>query len=79
MLKYVKKHNRLDGCRGPPAACNPYMKIFHSIAYYKYKKKQWWLENIGQKAGFPKGRIVSGRIGAKENNVEWEVFFLRAF
>jgi len=31
-----------------------------------------WIEDIGTKAGFDKGRIISGRIGAKENLVEWE-------
>ena len=31
-----------------------------------------WLDEIGEKAGFSRGRIISGRIGAKENLVEWE-------
>jgi len=31
-----------------------------------------WVNDIGSHAGFSPGRIISGRIGAKENLVEWE-------
>ena len=36
------------------------------------KGLQYWITDIGGLAGFSPGRIVSGRIGAKENLVEWE-------
>lgn len=50
---------------------------WHITARFGHKGKvvtalKTWLEEIGMKAGFSKGRIISGRIGAKENLVEWE-------
>jgi len=50
---------------------------WHITARFGHKGKvinglNEWLVDIGLKAGFPKGRIISGRIGAKENLIEWE-------
>lgn len=50
---------------------------WHITARFGHKGKvvkglQNWIEEIGIYAGFTHGRIVSGRIGANENLVEWE-------
>ena len=50
---------------------------WHITARFGQKGKiikglQYWIKDIGVHAGFSPGRIVSGRIGAKENLVEWE-------
>ena len=50
---------------------------WHITARFGHKGKvvaglNTWLDQIGLKAGFSRGRIISGRIGAKENLVEWE-------
>jgi len=50
---------------------------WHITARFGQKGKvikglQYWIKDIGVHAGFSLGRIVSGRIGAKENLVEWE-------
>ena len=50
---------------------------WHITARFGHKGKvikglQSWIKDIGSHAGFSSGRIISGRIGAKENLVEWE-------
>jgi len=50
---------------------------WHITARFGQKGKvieglKYWIKEIGVHAGFSPGRIVSGRIGAKENLVEWE-------
>jgi hypothetical protein len=55
----------------------PIIARWHITARFGQKGKvvsaiQTWVDEIGSKAGFTLGRIISGRIGAKENLVEWE-------
>jgi len=50
---------------------------WHITARFGHRGKvikglQYWIKEIGVPAGFSSGRIISGRIGAKENLVEWE-------
>merc|ERR1712226_318284 len=68
--------HHLSSCDLPPSIM-PIIARWHITAKFGHKTKileglKRWRVEIGAAAGFTDGRITTGRIGAKENLVEWE-------
>merc|ERR1712226_1771903 len=68
--------HHLSSCDLPPSIM-PIIARWHITAKFGHKTKileglKRWRVEIGAAAGFTDGRITTGRIGAKENLIEWE-------